>query len=389
MAGRAREGSVYQRHDHPTCPPPDADGNRPPHRCRGRWVATVDLGRINGRRRRPVAYAATEREALTALKRMVAEKDSGRLGEDATMAQWCAYWLDVIEPERARPAAIANHRSHITHWILPAIGRVRLSQLRPADVRRVRTLMETSGRLDAAGRPTHVPHSPSTVRAVLVTLDAILGAAVRERRITWNPADAVDKPSPSDRHAAKLSAVDARRVIDAALDPEEQARHAVALLAGLRQGEALGLQWDDIDLDAGLLHVRRTAYPLRDGSGGMAVKDGAKTSHSVRSVPLHAALATALANWRVDAPGPYVFGGASPTPAGRDYRRWKDACARAGVPLVPLHGARGTCASMLREAGVPLSTIGAILGHRPGSPITGLAYAEAREPELRAAIDRL
>ena len=382
---RSREGSVYQRHDHASCPP-EVDGVRQEHRCRGRWIASVDMGSTVGVRRRRIVYAATEREAIAARKSLLRERDAGTLGADCTVAQWLAHWLDVIAPERAAPRTVANYRAHVDHWIAPVLGHLRLSQVRPEDIRRLRAHLEVTPKV---GSTSGALHSPSTVRAVLVTLTAALTAAERERRISWNPATVVPKPSAGQEHHDWLTTEQARAVITAARDLEEQARHAVALYAGLRQGEALALTWADIDLDARTITVTRSAVPMRDGSGAMAIKPTPKNRWSMRVVPMHTLVASTLAAWRAESVGQYVFGGESPTHSSTDYRRWRAACRRAGVPEVPLHGARATTASMLREAGVPLSTIGEILGHRPGSQITGLAYAHSQHAELAGAIAAL
>ncbi len=368
---RSREGSVYRRAD-------------------GRWVASVTVPGP-GKRKRVTRYADTEREALTIRRKLLREVDAGRLADDCTVTQWLDHWLEQIAPERASVRTLANYRGHVTHWIAPTIGRQRLSQLRPEDVRRLRRLVETSPKLTRGGKPMTGPdgqpvmHSPTTVRAVMVTLTTALAVAERERRITWNPAGSVDKPKATEEHHAWLTLTQARAVMDASTDPEERARLALALYAGLRQGEALALTWADVDLDARTVRVDKSASRTR---AGLVIK-APKTTWSVRTVPLHNVAHATLTAWLPDSTGPYVFGGAAPADPTVDHRRWKAACRRAGVPEVPLHGARATTATLLREAGVPLSTIGAVLGHKPGSPITGLAYAHAQDAELRGAMDAL
>ena len=368
---RSRDGSVYVRAD-------------------GRWVASVTVPGP-GKRRRITKYAATEREALAARRKLLREVDAGRLADDCTVKAWLTHWLDTIAPERAGVRTVANYRSHCEHWIIPAFGRLRLSQLRPEDVRRLRHTLETSAKLTRAGNPATdsegkpLLHSPSTVRAVLVTLTAALAAAERERRITWNPATSVVKPSATHESHAWLTLTQARAVISAARDPEEQARLAVALYAGLRQGEALALTWADVDLERAVIHVTKAISRTPEG----VIIKSPKTPWSTRDVPMHRLVASTLAAWKPATSGPYVFGGDAPRDATVDHRQWKAACRRAKVPEVPLHGARATTATLLREAGVPLSSIGAMLGHKPGSPITGLSYAHPQDAELRGAMDAL
>src|SRR5687768_17007236 len=94
------EGSISQRHDHPTCPPL-IDGERAEHSCRGRWVAMIDLGHYGGKRRRKAIYGRTRKETATKLQEALAARTSNTLvvGQ-VTMETWLRYWLDVICPER-------------------------------------------------------------------------------------------------------------------------------------------------------------------------------------------------------------------------------------------------------------------------------------------------
>lgn len=388
---RSREGSVFQRHDHPSCPPPtiDDDGRKtwPEHRCRGRWVAVVDRPTIAGKRRRWTRYAPTERDAKALRRQMLREVDAGRIGDDATVEQWCAHWLNQIAPETMAAKTIANHRGHVVHWIVPQLGRIRLDQLRPEDVRRFRAHLETA--TTAREITEQRPLSSTTQRYILGTLSQILRAAERERRILWNPAAAVPRPQISgDHHAHWATMEQVRNMIDAGRDEREQARFAVALLAGLRQGEALGLTWRDVDLDAGTIRVTQVARAVT--GQGMVVTPGAKTPWSLRTVPMHPLVAQLLARHRATAGDPpatwFVFGGPEPMPQSVDYRAWRDGCRRAGLPYIPPHGARSTTAVLLRSMGVATSTIGDILGHKPGSAVTELSYAHSELPELEAAI---
>lgn len=385
---RSREGSVFQRHDHPSCPPPtiDDDGRKtwPEHRCRGRWVAVVDLGTVAGKRRRRTAYAATEREAKAERRRLLRELDAGRLGDDCTVSQWLTHWLDEIAPETMTPRTLSNHRGHVDLWLIPELGTLRLTDVRPDDVRRLRARLAGAESKRGGGKTI----STTTARAIQATLTAALEQAVTERRIVWNPAKAVAKPALSGSHHDHWTdPKHARAMIDSAVDLEEQARFAVALYAGLRQGEALGLRWADVDLDARVIHVRATAKRVK--GLGMVVTSGAKTAYSVRDVPMHALVHSLLTDLSHAARGPLVFGGNAPRSDSTDYRAWIAGCARAGVPEIPLHGARATCATLLRAQGVAASTVGEILGHKPGSGVTELAYAHAQPAELEAAIKLL
>lgn len=88
-------------------------------------------------------------------------------------------------------------------------------------------------------------------------LSRALKVAMQRGKVTRNVCTLVDAPSLVRSEVQPLTAQEARRLLDAALNTRNGARWSVALSLGLRQGEALGLRWSDLDLDAGTLTVRR------------------------------------------------------------------------------------------------------------------------------------
>jgi integrase len=125
------------------------------------------------------------------------------------------------------------------------IGRHRLDKLRPAHLVGLYNVKAAEG-LSAAS----LQHLHAVIRRAL-------NVAVKWQLITVNPAALVDAPRASQHEITPLSATEARRLIEAARGDRMEARWLVGLALGLRQGEALGLRWEDVDLDAGLLRVRR------------------------------------------------------------------------------------------------------------------------------------
>lgn len=201
-----------------------------------------------------------------------------------------------------------------------------------------------------------------SVRQVHAILRRALNVAVREQRLLRNPAAAIELSTRKSVPHAALTDVQAMRVIESATTARQRARLVVALVLGLRQGEALGLRWSDVDLDRGLLDVHEAAS-FRDGT---LVLDTPKTASSVRLIPLPGGVVEVLRAWRDECDSEWVFPGrtgAAPIHSGADWHHWKRALSAAGVPHVPLHGARGSAASILDAMGVPLRVIADILGH--------------------------
>jgi integrase len=170
-----------------------------------------------------------------------------------------------------------------------------------------------------------------------------------------------------------------------------EALFTVALAIGLRQGEALGLRWEDVDWESGVLHVRRSLQRVNR----KLVLDELKTKNSRRDLPLIDRLAISLRahrsrqleeklaagkDWQENG---LVFTTTIGTPldARNVVRKYHDTLTRGGIPLRRFHDLRHGCATLLLAQGVPLKTVSDILGHSQIS-ITADIYAHVI-PEMR------
>src|ERR1700674_5569945 len=123
--------------------------------------------------------------------------------------------------------------------ILPTLGRVRLAKLTPQHVQSLVTQKVREGRL-----------APRTIQYMHSVLRAALNQAVRWRMVHYNAAAMVSPPRAIHAEVRVLAPAEARQLLDAAHGDRLEALYSVALALGLRQGEALGLKWSDVDLDA-------------------------------------------------------------------------------------------------------------------------------------------
>jgi integrase len=256
------EGSIYQLAD-------------------GRWRGSVFLGYRDGKPHRKYVTRRTRTEAAAEVRRLLEAQRQGHLVTTGSMTvgEWLAVYLEEVARPKIRPRTYDRYRSDIERHILPAIGRHRLDQLRPAHLLALYNT-KTAGGL-----------SGSSVRHIHAVTRRALNVAVKWQLITVNPATLVDSTQAGQHEITPLSATDARRLTRATHGDRMAARWLVGLALGLRQGEALGLWWDDIDLDAGLLRVRRS---LQRQHGGGLVFTEPKTQRSRRTIPLPAPLIEAL-----------------------------------------------------------------------------------------------
>ena len=209
--------------------------------------------------------------------------------------------------------------------------------------------------------------------ATLAVLRNALADAVREDLIVRNVAQQVRVSPGHQEEVQPLTVEEARTLLRAARQHRLYALYAVALSIGLRRGEALGVRWSDVDLDAGRLHVRQS---LQRHSGELHFAPP-KTRRSRRTVPLLPSMVMTLrehqerqAEERRRAGAAWVDTGlVFTTTTGRpiepnDFSKaFGRLCERAGVRKVRLHDLRHTCASMLLAQGVPPRVVMEVLGH--------------------------
>jgi len=142
----------------------------------------------------------------------------------------------------------------VERHIIPTLGRMKLQNLTPAHVRGL-----YRERLDSG-------LSPRTVQYAHTTLNKALKQAVADGLIPRSPAASVKAPRPRREEIRPLDPEQVRALFEAASDHRLVALYILAVTAGLRQGELLALRWEDIDLEAGKLQVRRTLSEAPEGA---------------------------------------------------------------------------------------------------------------------------
>lgn len=211
----------------------------------GRWVGAIHVGYgPEGRPARKVVYGATRAEVAAKVADLARLVASGLpLPDDRLMTgAYLRKWLESVRPS-VRATTFASYTNHIDR-LAPAFERIPLSRLSPADVRPFVAATLATGL------------SPRTVGYRLGVLRQALGQAVRDGILVRNVASLVDMPRAVRAEVRPLDPEQARAFL-AAMDGDRlSALYTVAMALGLRQGEALGLRWSDVDLDGATLRVR-------------------------------------------------------------------------------------------------------------------------------------
>lgn len=356
----------------------------------------LDLGAdAAGRRRQKwVGGFRTRKEAEAALGVALGRVQEGTFADAGrlTVREYLETWLDGAAPSLA-PSTVADYRRMINQYLVPRLGRHRLAKLTSVDVTKFNAEMLAGGGKD--GRPL----SPRTVVYAQSVLGRALADAVRWGMIPRNPAHGLARPKVPKPDMTVWTAEHARRFLQHAADDRQFALWLLLLTTGLRRGEAAGLRWGDIDLDARSLSVRRT----RTTVDYAVVETEPKTARSRRLVSLDADTVAALVALRKaqrlevaavvgpDAPDPrYVFTDEAGEPLHPQSitARFQRLSAEAGVPAIRLHDLRHTSATLALTAGIHPKVVQERLGHS-SIMITMDTYSHVVQGMQEAAAEKL
>lgn len=348
-------------------------------RSDGYWIGTIDLGWVNGKHIRKTKSATTKTELLAKMKALRSELDKGGgITEDSTVEQWLNHWLKNIVSERNRESTLEGYTSRVNTWLIPYLGKYRLSKLNQDHIRALYRVMKEHGSSDATRRRTHA------------VLHRALEVAVQDGRITRNPAAMMDAPPSKVNHRSPLSIEQARQIL-AQLDGNPLAARWVAnLLQGMRQGECLALTWDDIDFKTGMITIRQSQVRLK--RQGLQLSPP-KSASSTRTIPMSPPMRYALEH--TEHRGEFVFYG-EPKDAKADWKEWKKLLIETGIfpegtpfgQMPALACGRPTTATLLRDAGVDATVVRDILGHSQVQ-VTQESYQRTDQPTMEVAFKAL
>lgn len=218
-------------------------------RADGRWEGKYSLGYDpkTGKLIRKSVYGKTQKEVRLALSKIVSEMDSGIYAEPSKMkvSQWLDEWL-ASYTMNIKPATKSAYEEHIRVHIKPSLGNIPLKQLSTRDIQQLYTGLLKEREL-----------SPKTVRNIHGVLHRTLEQAKLLGYIRVNPADAAVTPRVEKKQVEALDAEDVGKFLAAIKGSKYEYPLFVAIFTGLRQGELLGLTWDCVDFERGLLLINK------------------------------------------------------------------------------------------------------------------------------------
>lgn len=368
MAKRGNgEGSIRQR---------DSDGL---------WEARITLD--DGKRKS--LYGETRAEAAQKLRDALHDVGKGipLVDERQTVKQYLSGWYESMRPQ-VRQSTYRRYGDYVNH-LIPALGKHSLAKLAPQHLQAFYTKKLAEGL------------SPTTVHAIHSMLHRALEDALQMGLINRNVSEMLKPPRRANREMMPLSVLEVRQFLNVVADDRFYALYVLALSTGMREGELLGLRWQDVDLARRTLQIRMN---VAETDNKRFILAETKTAYSRRTVALTQAAVDALAaHWQKQQADKAGMGdlwtelglvfpngyGTIMIPHNITKRSFKKYLVKAGLSReVRFHDLRHTAATLLLASGVNVKVVSEMLGHSSVS-ITLSIYAHVLPHMQQSAVSAM
>lgn len=378
-------------------------------RSGGSWELTYELPRTaDGKRRQKTKTVhGKEKDAQQELARIEQEVYAGKYLEPTRMdlKQFLHKWLKDYAKANVNPKTYEEYERIIKTNIVPALGHIPLSKLKPLHIQEYYTAMLESGSKIGRGGL-----APQTVLNHHRLLNCALAQAIKWELLAKNPAEGASPPTPERKETNILDGIGMARLLEAAHGTRLYIPILIATTTGMRRGEILALRWEDLNFETGIIKVRRSLGQTRKG---LFIKEP-KTPSGYRPVLLPSFVVDALRRHKAEQAkcrlrlGPdyqdkegliCVKEDGSPYPPNRLTRNFEDFVERLNIPHIRFHDLRHSLATLLSDENVNVKTTSERLGHSDVaftlqrythvSPHMQREAAEAIDKVMRAAIQKV
>ena len=307
----------------------------------------------------------------------------GTVKFDTFFTQWFSEYADLT----VKAGTLRSYRSREKRIRLE-IGHLRLDKITTRDIQRLVVKLHNEGQ------------ATKTIKHYVSLISTVFRYAVKYQLVSKNPCTGVDFPRDDSKKREILTIPEVQQLF--ALLQQEPAENmqyvmflTLAVYTGFRRGELLGLEWKDIDLNGGLVSVRRAAYQSKELGH---YTDTPKSKRSLRTLKLPLEVLDMLTRYR-DHQSAYAASlGDKWQDTDRLFTAWdgsylytnapeefyKRFCARHGLRVVTLHSFRHLNASMLINAGLDVKTVQAALGHANATTTLNCYAHEFQTAQARA-----
>jgi integrase len=331
------------------------------------YTIVLNLGRdpeTGKRKQQWVSVKGTKKDAEKRLSELLSQLDNGIYVQPkrTTFADYLEMWLNEYAKNNLSPRGFERYAGIIRKHLIPDLGKVTLTQLKPEHLQKHYTTKLNDGL------------SARTVRYHHALIHVALQTAVKWGLVSRNVADAVDPPRIRRNEMQTWDEDDVNRFLEAAKDSPYYALFHTALYTGMRRSKLLGLKWTDVDFILSQIYINRSLHHLKDGSYIFTQPKSAKSRRTIALSPsailtlkehhekqeaIRAMLGIPLTD------DDLVFSqlDGKPLRPNTITRAWTMLAARAGVKVIRLHDARHTHASLMLKQGIHPKIVQERLGH--------------------------
>ena len=331
----------------------------------GRWEGRVVVG--YDEKNLPITKNVTAKTKHECVAKLDVLKESlgksmEKISADMPFGEWMSFWYQTYSKPGLRPSTQEGYENHIYKHIIPALGKIPLNKLTQSDFELFYAQLKKGGRISRAeiyGEGL----SDRTVRACHGCCYTALARAVADKLIRTNPADGCKLPPKKGREMEILTPEEMQRLLIQAKEEGFYEMFLLDLATGMRRGELLALQWDDVNFTTGEVKISRQVQSVK----GKLLISQPKTKTSVRSIILPPALLEVLREYRQSVNSRWLF----PSPVKEDVPRDPTSCRKrlskilehAGCKHVRFHDLRHTFATHAIQYGMDVKTLAVTIGH--------------------------
>lgn len=363
-------------------------------RSNGRWEARVTIGTNPGTGKpiRRSIYGETQKEVRQKMTAVLRELDKGtyQTPSKITVGQWMDEWLTTFCANKVKPLTYQSYAGLIKNHIRPSLGAVELQAVKGTHVQRLYNTMTAAGK------------SGKTVKNVSAVLHKAFSVALKQGFIAANPCEGAELPKAERHEIAPLTDAEIPPFLAAIDTSPMRNAYALCLFAGLREGECLGLSWNQVDFQRGRITISQQLQKEKTKGGKYYIAPTTKSGKPRTIEPplvafeyLQAERVKQLEN-RVKAgplwnnPDDLVFtdGLGKHYALSTFYKSFKRIAASIGRPDARPHDLRHTAATVAIASGADVKSVQDMLGHATAS-FTLNVYAHTSEKMMADTAARM
>lgn len=304
-------------------------------------------------------------------------------GKSLKFTDFVEIWKRDYGSKELAPSTYKRYLGILESRIIPFLGHFRVDKIKPTDIMQFYDLLSKDTQIvrrkDNNGKKTGKPLSPKTILEHHRLLRAMLQKAVYWQMIVSNPAERVQAPKTKKPKRKYYDDEQSKALISNLMElTEEQFKYKVAIIltifTGVRLGELMGLEWDDINFREGIVSINRSSQYLADK--GVFTKTP-KTESSIRDVAIPDFVVSLLEDYKYwydeqkyqygelwyDSNRLFVQADGKPMHPSTISKWFEKFVAQIGLPVINFHGLRHTNATLLIAQNIDVSVVAARLGH--------------------------